>query len=442
MKTARVVAVGSAAGALLVSAVLAAAPAENSGGYRGPDRNGIYPASGLLKKWPEGGPKLLWKFDQLGPGWASATVAGDTVYCLGGCAPGNLFAFDLRTGDLKYKKPYGDEFRARFDGTRSTPTVSDGLVIFSSGKKDERSIYCYDAATGERLWHVDGNKEFGGQAQGWGYNESPLVVDDLVVFTLRSKDTVCPPVVALDKRSGRTVWKADPGPGNLSAGDSSISLAGEAPHRIIVDNLWRAILALDSKTGRTLWTINIDTGTTLTPTYVDGYLAVAKRTSDSKTDLTILKLAPDSRSYEELWSANADAISQVVILDGKVFGIGSVEQVTKDSRGRDQKKRVRAWVAYDLKTGRVLKAEPCMDTGSIIAADGMVYIQEGGEGHCRTPKMSLLKPTPDGFECTGSFQPVIGTKEFWVGPTIAQGRLFIRHGTLLACYDLRAGSYR
>ena len=61
-------------------------------------------------------------------------MVDDTVYCIGGAPTGALFAFTL-DGTLKWKKPYGAEFTSRFDGTRSTPTVHEGRVIFSSGKK-------------------------------------------------------------------------------------------------------------------------------------------------------------------------------------------------------------------------------------------------------------------------------------------------------------------
>jgi outer membrane protein assembly factor BamB len=423
-----------------LAAGLPSALGGNSGGYRGPKRNGIYPAAGLLRKWPEGGPKLLWKYDKLGPGWASATVVDDTVYCIGGAPTGNLFAFTI-DGRLKWKKPYGREFTARFDGTRSTPTVSDGLVIFSSGRKDERSVYCFDAATGRKLWHVDGNKQFGGKAQGWGYNESPLVVDDLVVFTLRAKDKVTPPIVALDKRTGRKAWAADPGPGDLSAGDCSVSLAAAGTHRIIVANLWRAILALDPKTGKTLWSIKIKKGTVITPTCSDGYLALGKNSYDA---ITMLKLARDGRSYRELWTAGLNGISQVVILDGKLFGIGSIERPATDKKEKKRKKkrRIPAWVCHDAETGKLLKALACMCDGSVVAADGLVYFMEGGEHHWKTPRMSIARPTSDGFEPVSSFTPVVGTKELWVSPTIAEGRLFIRHGSVLSVYDLRPQSYR
>ncbi|MEI7831947.1 MAG: PQQ-binding-like beta-propeller repeat protein, partial [bacterium] len=54
--------------------------AYNSGGYRGPDRNGIFPAQNLLKQWPEGGPKLLWSA-QVGDGYSGVCVADGLVYC-------------------------------------------------------------------------------------------------------------------------------------------------------------------------------------------------------------------------------------------------------------------------------------------------------------------------------------------------------------------------
>jgi len=413
----------------------------NSGGYRGPNRNGIYPATGLLAKWPEGGPKLLWKYDKLGPGWASATVVDETVYCLGGAPMGHLFAFTI-DGKLKWKRPYGPEFQMRFDGTRSTATVTDGLVIFSSGKKDERSVYCLDAASGKKLWHVDGHKRFGGEPQGWGYNESPMVIGDVVAFTLRAKDEKTPPVVALNKRTGETAWTADPGPGDLSAGDCSISVAGEGENRIIVANAWRAILALEPKTGKTLWSIPTRQGTVITPTYSDGYLLVGK---NGYGRVTMFRLARDARSYRELWDTKpkeVNGISQAVILDGKVFMIGKTEQEYTDNRGRRRTRKALAWVCFDAQTGKRLKSRPCMADGSIVAANGLVYYMEGGERHCKTPKVSIAKPAPDGFEFVSTFTPVVGTKELWVSPTIAEGRLFIRHGSVLSVYDLRPDSYR
>ena len=51
--------------------------------WRGANRDGIYSETGLLKQWPSEGPKLLWHFDELGEGHASAAVTKDRVYTAG-----------------------------------------------------------------------------------------------------------------------------------------------------------------------------------------------------------------------------------------------------------------------------------------------------------------------------------------------------------------------
>jgi hypothetical protein len=51
--------------------------------WRGPDRNGIFPESGLLKSWPEEGPELLWSIDDLDKGYASVSVSDRRIYITG-----------------------------------------------------------------------------------------------------------------------------------------------------------------------------------------------------------------------------------------------------------------------------------------------------------------------------------------------------------------------
>ena len=51
--------------------------------WRGPDRTGEYKESGLLKKWPEAGPRMIWHFDGLGEGYGSAAVTSAGVFITG-----------------------------------------------------------------------------------------------------------------------------------------------------------------------------------------------------------------------------------------------------------------------------------------------------------------------------------------------------------------------
>ena len=51
--------------------------------WRGPNREGKSTETGLLKAWPEGGPAKLWSNTDVGLGYSSFSVVGDTLYTMG-----------------------------------------------------------------------------------------------------------------------------------------------------------------------------------------------------------------------------------------------------------------------------------------------------------------------------------------------------------------------
>ena len=54
--------------------------AQETAQWRGDNRDGKYNETGLLKSWPENGPTMLWHFDELGDGHASAAVTSEIIY--------------------------------------------------------------------------------------------------------------------------------------------------------------------------------------------------------------------------------------------------------------------------------------------------------------------------------------------------------------------------
>ena len=402
--------------AAFAAAALAALPAAaaNSGGYRGPGTNGVFDETGLLKAWPDGGPKLLWERGGLGEGWSAVCVADGTVYTTGGTGSGVLSAFAL-DGRLKWRTTYGAEWAkgGEYAGTRATPQFSDGCVYVASG---QGKLLCFDAAQGDPKWTLDVHQEYGGQNSGWGYNETPLIVDDLIIVSPRSKDDKAPPLVAVDKHTGKTVWKADPSPGDLSRADSSPILVERGATRMVVHHLWHGILACDVKTGRRIWLIPTDSGNPQ-PVYRDGYLLRCKCLKKNGS-WAMLKVADDG-SATELWEKpikpGCCTHSHSVILDGKLFVFAE-----------------NAFQCYDAETGELLKEHPSGPSGTVVAADGRLYFTDS------SPKITLVEPTPDGFDVVGSFRPAAGGKKFWTHPVVADGRLFVRYRTRLAVYDVRA----
>ena len=49
-----------------------------------------------------------------------------------------------------------------------------------------------------------------------------------------------------------------------------------------------------------------------------------------------------------------------------------------------------------------------------------------------------MKATPEGFNPISTFQVTKGAERHWAHPVICDGRLYIRHGNVLLCYDVKA----
>jgi len=119
--------------------------------WRGPERDGIYPETGLLKQWPEEGPDLLWSYEGLGFGHTAVAVSDQRVYLTGikdsANTMGILFVFDTQ-GNLLWEKAYGEDFTNNFIGTRSTPVLVDDLIYIESGAG---AVYCLQSENGAEV---------------------------------------------------------------------------------------------------------------------------------------------------------------------------------------------------------------------------------------------------------------------------------------------------
>src|SRR5258706_486105 len=168
--------------------------------WRGPNRDGISSETGLLKEWPAGGPRLLWKATGLGIGYSTVAIAGGRIFTIGD-TNGSSFvvAFDVAEGkpvwSAKLGKP-GAVGWGGFEGPRSTPTV-DGDSLYAVGQWGE--IVCVETATGKERWRKEYVKDFDSKLPDWGFAESPLVDGDRVMLTPGGNQGA---VVALDKKTG------------------------------------------------------------------------------------------------------------------------------------------------------------------------------------------------------------------------------------------------
>jgi hypothetical protein len=137
--------------------------------WRGPNRGGVYPETGLLKQWPEAGPELLWAIDSTGRGYGSPVVAGDLLFITGEIdSTSYLYAYNL-SGKLIWKSVCGNEWVKNFPGSRSTPTVVGDLIYVCSGKGD---IGCFDKTSGSKKWSLNMVSDLQGTNNMFGYSQS------------------------------------------------------------------------------------------------------------------------------------------------------------------------------------------------------------------------------------------------------------------------------
>src|SRR5262245_3498581 len=142
---------------LLIAVVSMLAPAAFAADwpqFRGPERDGVSRETGLLKKWPKDGPKLLWTAKTLGEGYSGPAVVGDRLYILGTHDNAeHRFALAVKDGKELWKVKLGPVFTFKGNewgkGPRATPTVADGLVYALGGGGE---LVCVKAADGTEVW--------------------------------------------------------------------------------------------------------------------------------------------------------------------------------------------------------------------------------------------------------------------------------------------------
>ncbi len=375
--------------------------------FGGPNHDGKSPDKGLLKEWPEDGPKLLWKVDGIGKGFSSATVSGGAVYVSGESGDKvSLFAFDM-DGKQKWKVNNAGGICKNVGGARSSPTVDGANVYLLAG---DGLLGCYDTKTGTRKWMHQATTEFGGAPGGWGYAESVLILGKLAIFKPGGQNCI----VALDKNTGAKVWSSK----GFSAGPeygSCLPFAfGNAP--MIATGTRAGLVCVNATNGELLWQNPFAANNTAncpTPAYSDGYVFWANGYGKGGV---CMKLAPGGKA-EQAWTTQ-DMVCHhggYVIEGGCIYG--------NHNNG---------WACLDLKTGEKKWFEQAVGKGSLCWADGMLYLFSEKAGLA-----ALATCSPQGLEIKGRVQ-VAGTGTSWAHPVVIGGRLYLRYDTNLYCYDVRA----
>ncbi len=409
---------------LIVSALLILISANNSNcqlyEWRGPDRTGIYNETGLLKKWPAGGPSLLWETEGMGDGYSSPTVTNDAVYVTGRKDDSDILIALTLDGKKKWEIAYGKAWVANHTGTRGTPTYYNGNIFLVNGSGQ---LVCI-GNDGKLKWTKDHYSLYGSKPLNFGISESPVVTGDIVIVSPSGSKAS---LVAFNVNDGRMIWEAQPlGQEPQYINPKLIDFAGK---KLIVSVLGKDIVAVDAASGKILWKLdyaganNVAGGRknhAITPLYRDGHILIANGYGWVALKL---KLTGDGSGVEKVWENRSfdPQLGGVVLLENLLFA------------SNHQSQPAGHWICVDWNTGKTLWTQRWYAQGSVISADGMLYIYEE-----KTGNVGMVRPDASKFDLVGEFRITKGSGPFWAHPVIKNGRLYIRHGENLMVYNIKA----
>ncbi len=388
--------------------------------WRPENRTGVSAESGLLKSWPAEGPTLLWSNLELTKGNSSVSFGNNTIYITGTKDSADvLYALDIN-GKMLWQTDMGRAWNESFPESRATPTVEGDKVYTCSGLGD---IACIDGTNGRIIWSYKASEMNKGTYGNWGIAESLLIDGDKLYFSPGGPETM---TIALNKATGNVIWKSaslDDKPGYVSP--ILIEYAGT---KMIVNVSLQHVFAVDASNGEILWKVahlksrpGHDLIFCVTPLFKDGKVYV---TGGYDIGGMMINIGDDGKSANVAWTDSVLDVHHggVVLIDGYIYGSNWLN----NSNGN--------WCCIDWNTGKKMWEEHWNCKGSIISAEGMLYIYDEKKGN-----VGLLKVTPEKFDLVSSFKVTQGVSgPFWAHPVIRNGILYLRHNNALMAYDIKA----
>lgn len=414
-------------------------------GWRGPGGSGVVDDTDYPVHW-SANENVRWRVPLPDRGNSTPIVWGERVFLTQSISTNGLRAvmcFDRRTGKSLWQSgiTWTEKEATSAENPPCTPSAAtDGqrvIAWFGSG-----GVYCYDP-DGREVWHRD----LGRQAHQWGYASSPVLYRDLCFLNFGPGERSF--VIALDKKTGHTVWRYDipvlspsvdrqalggPGPSSGAAASVPLSeIAGSWATPLIVpapgrDELIVALplrlMAFAPRTGRQLWECDgPNIGAYSSPFF--GEKMVGYAGCGFRNNLMVVRPGGvgDVAKSNRLWLRSL-ANSQSHVGAGVIFG-GHIYLVNTTGIAE----------CFDLETGNTIWTERLTGTGgsggawaSPVLVGDRLYVPN------RNADVFILKASPK-FELLAVNS--VGGEPMGASLALANGEIFLRTYKNLWCIKLK-----
>lgn len=381
--------------------------------WQGPQRTGLSIETGLLKSWPEGGPKVAWSIKDIGAGYGSIAIKGNSILVQG--TQGNdsvVFCLDRTSGERVWVRPLGPMIKeGRGHGPRGTPTI-DGNFVYALSENGD--LACLKFNDGSVVWQRNILTDFKGRNIKWLVSESPLVDGNNLIVMPGGTEAG---IVALNKTDGKTVWQTK----ELSdeAGYASAMVYNIHGVRTIFQFTARGAVGVRANDGKLMWRydrVANRTANITTPIIHDNKVFYTSAYGTGCALLDLKKEGDEIKANEVYF--NPDMMNHhggVVLVNGYLYGFSNS-----------------ILTCMEFATGKVMWKDRSVGKGTLTYADGHLYML--GE----TNTAGLAEATPTGYKEKGRFNIADSGWPSWAHPVVVGGKLYLRNQGMLTCYNVKA----
>lgn len=438
--------ISAAAGLFLAHSLLAGDWAE----FQGPNRDGTSDETGLNVSWGEDGPKILWS-KELNEGFGGAAIVGEEVFILDRELGETDMLLCLNLGDGAEKWRFESPHAGRLPqpGSRGVPAVQDDAIYFVGGFGHVHRI---SRETKKADWTVSVQDKYGSSPPKWGWAQSALLVDDIVVVAAMSPTVG---LVGLDKKSGEEVWRTQPF-GDSHSNPALLTIDGVEQVTFVAVNREDeegTVISVDPASGEVLWITNdyfnkipipypmvVDNNRVwLTGGYECGSAMISVANKDASWQVkTLFK--------DETFGTQ---MHPPFLIDNHIFFLCNENA---NHKGAARKTGGLACMNLDGKIIWRTGDDPFMGRGGMLHVDGKLLIQDGETGYLRVvePKIDGYKELAmaDIFGKKAEVDEQIAAQEgretikmpdfkYWSPMALSNGVLIMRGQDQLKCIDLR-----
>ncbi len=366
--------------------------------WRGPTRDGIAePGQQPPLEWSET-KNVIWKANVPGRGHASPTVVGNRIFLPTADEQQevqSVLCYDRRTGKELWKTDvhHGKfERRGHKKSSLASATIAcDGERLYVNFLHDEAIVTTALDLDGKQVWQTRVSDFVTHQ----GFGSSPAIYKSLVLVSTDNKAGGV--MAALDRRSGKIVWKQErpkqpnyTSPAILSIGGRDQAVLAGCDH----------VASFDPLTGKLLWEIEGSTTECVGSIVTDGQLVFASGGYPKKLTQAIRA----DGSGKVVWENSVQTyVPSMLVHDGYLY------TVTDPGIA----------MCFDAASGKEMwkaRLGGTFNTSLVLVGDLLFAANQEG-------KTFIFKAKPDGYEQVAENQ--LGD-EVYATPAICGGRIYSR----------------